>query len=379
MLQVNGRDYAVPDRPVVVVCLDGSAIEYIDAAAAAGAAPFLASLIAAGLCRRADAAVPTFTNPNNASIATGVPPSMHGITGNFFLDRETGRAVMMNDASFLRAPTILSACAHAGLDAAAVVAKDKLRRLLFAGLEGESASAEQDGIAVYSAQLSEHTLRRGVELMRTERPDVMYLSTSDFVQHAHAPGTAAANAFYQAIDGQLALLDSFDVSMVVTADHGMTAKTDQDGRPQIIFLADLCDRWLGAGAASVILPITDPYVGHHGSLGSFAWIYTSADVRPLTARLREVAGIDALVAADEACARFELPRDRVGDLAVIADRDHVIGARPGDHDLTALHGPLRSHGGLAERAVPMLFNRPPRREVPNLRNADAFWMAFNVL
>jgi len=381
-IQVNGRDYAAPRRPVVVVCLDGSSVEYIGAAVAAGAAPFFASLLSARTLRLARAAVPTFTNPNNASIVTGVPPSVHGIIGNFFLDRETGRAVMMNDASFLRAPTILSAWARAGSNVAALVAKDKLRRLLFDAADGDYASAEQDGVPVYSADLSEHVLRRGVELMRRRRPDVMYLSTSDFVQHAHAPGSDAANVFYRAIDEQLATLDGFDVSMVITADHGMNAKTDAAGTARIVFLQELCDDWSGPGAATVILPITDPYVGHHGSLGSFAWIYASADDarRTVMRRLLEVDGIAAAFDRDEACRRFELPRDRAGDVAVIADERYVIGTRRADHDLSALHGPLRSHGGLAEQTVPLLFNRPPRREPPNpLRNYDAFWVAFNAL
>lgn len=167
------------------------------------------------------------------------------------IDRETG--VMMNDASFVRAPTILHACAHAGAVVRAVVAKDKLRQLVGIGLAGGCISAEQDGVPVYSAELSIHVLRRGVELLRTERPDVLYLSTSDFIQHAHAPGTAAANAFYAAVDEQLAMLDDFDVNLVITADHGMYAKSDTAGRPRIVFLQELCDVWCGPLSATVIL------------------------------------------------------------------------------------------------------------------------------
>ena len=37
-----------------------------------------------------------------------------------------------------------------------------------------------------------------------------------------------------------------------------------------------CTRPRGAGTARVILPITDPYVVHHGALGSFATIYVDA-------------------------------------------------------------------------------------------------------
>ena len=160
ILRVNDRDYRWPARPLVVVCLDGSPFEYLRQAIAAGVAPYLESLVARGCVRMADAAMPTFTNPNNLSIVTGVSPARHGISGNFFLDRETGLAVMMNDASFLRAETIPASFSQAGATVVVMTAKDKLRNLLGAGLTGVCLSAEQEGQPVYSALLSEHVLRR---------------------------------------------------------------------------------------------------------------------------------------------------------------------------------------------------------------------------
>jgi phosphonoacetate hydrolase len=366
----------------VVVCLDGSSFDYVDAAVSARVAPFLASLVAANEYRTVNAAMPTFTNPNNASIVTGAPPAVHGIIGNFFLDRLTGRAVMMNDASFLRGPTILHATEQAGASAAAIVAKYKLRQFIGAGLSGACASAEQGGVPVYSAELSLDVLRRGVDVMRTVRANVMCLSTSDFTQNAHPPGTEAANSFYREVDEQLARLDGLGVRLVITADHGMSAKADVRGRPRIVFLQVSCDEWAGRGNETVILPITDPHVTHHGSLGSFAWIYTASPnaCATILERLADTHGIEAVYAQKDACRLFELPRDRTGDIAVVADRDHVLGTRQADHDLSALHGPLRSHGGRAEQPVPMLFNRQPRSELPvGLRNDDAFWVALNVL
>ena len=191
-----------------------------------------------------------------------------------------------------------------------------------------------------------------------------------------------AISFYQAIDRQLATLDGLDVTIVVTADHGMRAKADAAGRPRIIFLQELFDEWLGGSAATVILPITDPYVAHHGSLGAFATAYITDDALRTTAleRLRSTHGIDVVLNQAAACAAFELPPDRVGDIVICADCDHVLGTRPGDHDLSALHGPLRSHGGLGEREVPMLCNGPIDLDVAHrLRNFDAFWVALNAL
>ena len=195
---------------------------------------------------------------------------------------------------------------------AVVTAKDKLRRLLGHGMNGICFSSEksdqvtqqENGIAevlslvgrplpdVYSAELSEFVFAVGVKLMQQRRPDVMYLSTTDYVQHKHAPGADGANAFYAMMDGFLGQLDEMGCVIALTADHGMNAKVGMDGQPDVFYLQDWCDARLGAGRARVILPITDPYVVHHGALGSFATIYLPADVsasdlRHLTRRLRE--------------------------------------------------------------------------------------------
>jgi phosphonoacetate hydrolase len=379
-LRVNDRDYRWPVRPLVVVCLDGSAFDYLRLAIAARVTPYLESLVSRGFVRMVDAAMPTFTNPNNLSIVTGVAPAVHGISGNFFLD-ETGAAVMMNDASFLRAGTIPGAFSRAGAKVVVMTAKDKLRDLLGAGLEGLCLSAEQEGQPVYSAGLSEHVLQRGAELMRSQAPDLMYLSTSDYIQHTHAPGSPEANRFYGAIDRHLAELDRLGATLVITADHGMNAKADAQGRPRVIFLQALLDDWLGRDRTKVILPITDPYVAHHGSLGSFAMVYlTDAGAATgILTRLRDVPGVEMVLAREDACRRFELPVDSTGAVVICADHRTVLGTTPADHDLSVLQAPLRSHGGLAEREVPMLCNHraPEESSGRRLKNYDAFWIGLN--
>jgi phosphonoacetate hydrolase len=370
-------------RPTVVVCLDGSAFEYIERAIAAEVAPYLQSLVRSGFFRLASSALPSFTNPNNVSIVTGVPPEVHGICGNFFLDRASGEAVMMNDASFLRAETILSAFSRAGVRVGVVTAKDKLRRLLGHGVDestGVCVSTEARGVEVYSAALSEKALAEGVRLLEAAAVDLMYVSTSDYVQHKYEPGDETANRFYASVDRSLAAMDATGATLVVTADHGMRAKADEIGVPRAMFLQDILDQWLGPGAARVILPITDPYVLHHGSLGACAMVYLSApDTADTVAqRIGGLRGIDVAVPHDRACVQFELPVDRTGDVVVFANGDFVVGTRPADHDLSALDAPLRSHGGRSEQLVPMLSNRSV--EVPAgraLRNFDAFDVALN--
>lgn len=402
---VNGRDYRAPSRTTVVICLDGSEPGYIEEAIKAGVAPTFARFMKDGAHVHADSVIPSFTNPNNLSIITGRPPSVHGIAGNYFYDTANDREVMMNDPQFLRSPTILAGMYDAGFKVAAVTAKDKLRSLLSHGLDyaggraiafssekADQASKKNNGIddllnfvglplpEVYSAGLSEFVFAAGVKLVQHHRPDLMYLSTTDYIQHKVGPGTKIANDFYAMIDGYLAQLDELGCNVVATADHGMNDKFTADGKPDVLYLQDLFDEWVGKGKARVILPITDPYVAHHGSLGSFATIYTpsGSNVAELIKRLQDTPGVELALTRNAACNRFELPIDRVGDIVVVSTRHKVLGTSQARHDLSGLTEPLRSHGGLTEQRVPLIANRkivlPPGHV---LRNFDVFDVALN--
>ena len=400
-IEVNGRSYRLPARPSVVVCVDGCEPDYIAQAVAAGHMPWMKRVLAAGSAVIADCVIPSFTNPNNLSIVTGASPAVHGICGNYLYDTESGAEVMMNDPKWLRAPTLLAALADAGCKVAVVTAKDKLRKLLGHRLRGLCFSAEKaddttlaehgiEGVlelvgrpvpSVYSAELSEFIFAAGVRLMRTRAPDVMYLSTTDYVQHKHAPGSAEANAFYRMMDRYFAELEDAGCTLAITADHGMNAKTRLDASPNVIYLQDVLDEWLGAARTRVILPITDPYVVHHGALGSYATVYLPADLTAasVAGRIAALRGIELVLTRADAARRFELPADRIGDLVVIAERAVVIGGAAAKHDLSGLDAPLRSHGGLSEQQVPLVMNRPIAALDANRRwrNFDAFDWVLN--
>lgn len=397
----NGRNYKVPTQPTVVVCIDGCEPDYLAQAVAAGRMPWLQRTLTLGTGMHADCALPSFTNPNNLSIVTGVAPSIHGICGNYFLDSSTGKEVMMNDPQWLRCPTLLAVASKAGLSVAVVTAKEKLRTLLGHGLQGICFSAEcadaakhaSHGIdtvlelvgkpqpSVYSADLSEFVLIAGVRLMQTRRPDLMYLSTTDYVQHKHAPGTPAANDFYAMLDGYMAQLEDLGCVVAITADHGMHAKTRMDGTPKVIYLSDWLRTFLQRDDSRVILPITDPYVVHHGALGSFATIYLPIDVshQSVCATLGQLPGIDLALPRAEAAMQLEIPADRIGDVVVIGDRFTVLGTTAAAHDLSGLDAPLRSHGGRGEQDVPLIMNRPAAAldRTRKLRNFDVFDLALN--
>ncbi|WP_171232362.1 phosphonoacetate hydrolase [Ruegeria sp. HKCCA4812] len=402
-VEANERVYPTPKVPAIAICLDGCEPEYLDVAIAKGLMPNLKRIREEGTDRLAHSVIPSFTNPNNLSIATGRPPIVHGICGNYLIDPDSGEEVMMNDVRFLRAPTIFSQFYDAGFRVAMVTAKDKLRALLGAGLKfdegravafssersGETTLAEHgidnaskwlgmDVPEVYSAELSEFVFAAGVKLLKEFKPDVMYLSTTDYIQHKFAPDQKGALDFYAMFDRYLGELDELGAAIVVTADHGMKPKHLADGSPSVVYVQDLMDEWLGKDAARVILPITDPYVVHHGALGSFATAYLpdGADRDDIISKLKATSGITHVLTKAEAIEQFELPGDRIGDIVMVSGENICIGTSAHRHDLAALKEPLRSHGGLTEQEVPFIVNRVI--DLPNqpvLRNFDAFFYA----
>jgi len=349
------------------------------------------------------AAMPTFTNVNNVSITTGVPPSVHGISGNFFLDPETGKEVMMNSVTYLRAETILASAARAGRKVAMVTAKEKLRDLLSHGLEGIAISAEKadqanketHGITdvetavglpappIYSADASLFVLKAGVSFLEQRKADFLYLSLTDYMQHKYAPATAESLDFYEAIDCEIGHLLAQQAIIGITADHGMNAKQQPDGTPNVIYLETLLTEQFGE-EIKVLLPITDPYVVHHGALGSFAVIHLPdlALTAPVLQYVMRLNGIREVYDRTTAAYKLELPEDRIGDLVVVSGRDVAIGRTPNDHDLVAVQEGLRSHGGRYEEMVPLLLSEPltppyVRYAGADPRNFDIFDFTLN--
>ena len=404
---VNSREYGWPKAPLVVICCDGSEPDYMEIAMAEGLMPSLKGMIAKGENARGLCVIPSFTNPNNLSIVTGAPPAVHGICGNYLIDPATGLETMMNDPKWLRAPTIFEKFQKAGAKIAVITAKDKLRLLLGKGLvfdgtavafsseHADKAMLKDNGIEgvcetvgmavpeVYSAELSEFVFAAGVKLLASMNPDLMYLSTTDYVQHKYAPGSSGANSFYKMMDGYLGQLDAQGAIVVVVADHGMKAKHLANGEPDVIYLQDALDQKFDLGTTKVILPITDPYVQHHGALGSFATVYLKGRaVDEVSKFIAQQSGIDVVLDRVKGCARFELPEDRMGDIFVLSGGNtgsKVIGTSRNKHDLSGLNEPLRSHGGLTEQTVPIIINRKVQDLPKPLRNFDAFFIGCNCI
>lgn len=389
-VHLNGVSYRAPLHPVVVICIDGGDPAYIEQGLRDGILPNIARFMQEGFSAIAEGTVPSFTCPNNMSIVTGAPPAVHGISGNYYLDAATREAVPMTGPELLRSRTILAEFADAGAQVISITAKDKLRKQLGKDLDMSrgniSFSAEKaarctlanNGIEnvltlvgrpqpdMYSMDLSLFVLEAGLKLFEEERPDLMYLSLTDYIQHKYAPGDPVANEFYQCIDVLFGKLAARGATVALTADHGMNDKSKPNGRPNVIYLQDILDRAFGAGDTKVICPITDAFVRHHGALGGFVRVWClggKATPQAIVDLVKDLPGIAAALTRDEVCARFALPPDREGDVAVIGDAHTVIGAGASEHDLSGLaDARLRSHGAPTEARVPFILSRPVSAE-----------------
>lgn len=403
-VELNGRCYEWRGQPTVVLCVDGFDPAYLDRGLTDGIFPTISTFKTQGFMATADSVVPTFTNPNNTSIVTGAPPSVHGISGNYYLDRETGKEVMVTDAHLLRSETILGLFSQAGVRTAAVTAKDKLRKMLAHNLKGIAFSSqcadcctiEENGITdvegmvgrrrpeMYDPDLSLFVLDAGICLLERKAADILYLSLSDLVQHGHVPGEPESDAFYLAIDQRVARMVALGAVVGITGDHGMNDKCRADGTSNVVFLEDELNGRFGEGTVRVICPITDPFVMHHGALGSFVRVYRkkSTDLDVLMRVTRSLPGIELVLDGPSAAERFELPLDREADFVAISERHAVIGATRAEH-LTGPGTRLRSHGGISEQPVPFILSRQLNEryrriaESRRLRNFDIFEFTLN--
>jgi phosphonoacetate hydrolase len=416
-ITLHSRTYHSPQQPTVVICIDGFDPTYLTPTTTPTLNSF--TMPQYGFHATAHCAMPSLTNPNNLSIITGAPTSAHGVSGNYYLDKTTGKEVMMVDDSSMWGSTILAELANQlGVRVAAITAKDKLRRIINHGLPlgrkggaicfsaqfaNEATLAEngdgnvegwlgQKAPPQYSGELSLFVLDAGLRLLQENRADLFYLTLSDYIQHKHAPEEPEAEWFMGEIDRRVGDFVGMGALVVVTGDHGMSAKADPtSGEPNVLFLEDvLREKWPAANAR-VICPIADPFVKHHGALGGFVRVHLLGQgqankkvVGEMLEYVRTLPEVEVAYAGKDAAERFEMPVEREGDLVVISKKNAVLGGRRDEHDLEGLKGhKLRSHGGLSEQEIPLLRSKPLSAEAlervkgRQWRNFDAFDLALN--
>lgn len=352
----------------LLLCLDGIDPEYL----AVSSVPTLDQLGQRGWRTIGQGAMPSVTNVNNVSMVTGGPPALHGITANFYHDRATGQSVYMESADFLLAPTIFERAAQSSRRSAVITSKDKLRTLIARGasdvISAESPPAwvvEAVGAPppILSVEVNHWLFRAAITLCRTHPPDLLYLTLTDYAQHKYAPETAESQANLAALDSLLAdLLNSGpEFTVVVTADHGMRAKTRGLDLGQILAQANI--------SADVIPIIKDRYVVHHQNLGGSAYVYLGdlARLEDAMAVLRAKEGVESVWRREQAAVEFQLHPDRIGDLFVLATEETVFGALPAPREAVS----VRSHGCLHTRAVPIIACGPGAPREPFAFNYQA--------
>jgi phosphonoacetate hydrolase len=409
-MELNGIHYSWPRKPLVVVCIDGGDPEYLETGLRDGIIPNIARFMKDGFYQVAQGSMPSFTCPNNMSIVTGTEPEVHGISGNFFIDPKSGEPVVMTGPELLRSRSIMSEFSREGAKVVSITAKDKLRKQLqkemdlsrgsvsFSSQHADQCTMEENGIEnvlefvgqslpdMYSAELSLFVLDAGIKLMEKQKPDLVYLSLTDFIQHAHAPGSEEANRFYIEMDQRFGRLQELGAMVALTADHGMGDKSDESGEPNVIWLQDVLDQEFISNSCRVICPITDAFVGHHGALGGFVRVYLEKDQdrHEVINVIESLEGVEQVWTAENVAKELEQPLDREGDLAVVSDKKTVIGGSKKNHDLSALKGKrLRTHGSLHEAKVPFILSEPLNEVYTNrskespLRSREIFEYALN--
>jgi len=354
----------------LIVCLDGIGPEYL----AASHTPALDELGRRGWRTIGQGAMPSVTNVNNVSLITGGPPALHGITANYYFDRDTGQSVYMESADFILAPTIFERATAQGRRSAVITSKDKLRTLIARGasevISAESPPAwvvEAIGAPppILSVEVNHWLFQAAIALCHAGRsaPELLYLTLTDYAQHKYAPETTESRANIARLDSLLAdLLDSGpDFAVVATADHGMRAKTRG---------LDLGKILIEAGIPNDAIPIIkDRYVVHHQNLGGSAYVYLENldHLDEALALLRAEPGVESVWPRAEAAQAFQLHPDRIGDLFVLATEETVFGALPSPHEAVS----VRSHGCLHTRAVPIIACGPGLLREPFVYNYQA--------
>ena len=404
-IELYGKEYALPSQPTVVVCVDGFDPKYLEYGIENGLMPNCKKYLETGFHVTGKSLMPSLTNPNNTSIITGVPSSIHGISGNFFLDRETRKEKMITDDSLLRGSTILSEMSKKGVRVAAITAKDKLRMILqhdirdgicFSSQYAAECTLEENGIenvedwigrptpSQYSADLSLFVLDAGIKLLEEQRADLLYLTLSDYTHHTYAPGDKESNDFSAALDSRFGKLVELGAVLGVTADHGMSDKSKDDGSPNVLFLQDELEKRFGSDCARVICPIADPFVKHHGALGSFVRVYVwdASNIDSMIEFCKACPQVELALNGSDGAALFEMPLDREGDIVVVSKANAVIGAKESEHDLSQLRGHrLRSHGGMSEQSLPIIMStsvaKPEEAAKKKWKNYDIFDLVLN--
>jgi phosphonoacetate hydrolase len=346
------------NQRVVIVMLDGFGPDYLEQSEM----PVLKGLMAKGFTKVVAGVMPSVTNVNNASIATGTWPESHGITGNSFFDEHAGRAEYMENSRYVLRPTLFERAARRGIKSALLTAKKKTVALLANGTDlaiaAEAPTADQiqkygTPPAIYSREINYWLWGVAVNLLKT-RPDLkcVYVHTTDYPMHTWAPQAPESKEHLAKLDALLgqAVAAAPDAAFLITADHGLNAKT------RCWDLAKACKN-RGLELRFALSAERDKYVKHHRTFGGtgYVWLRSQRDLEAATKIIRGLDGVEAVLTRAEAARRFHLMPERIGELVVLGDRDTVFGETEPGLEVESLPPTFRTHGSTHEANVPLII------------------------
>ena len=339
------------DRKVLFVCIDGFGPEYLQHSEM----PNLKEMIEAGVYVEGRGVIPSVTNVNNSSIVTRSFPAVHGITGNYYYDRDTGTGTFMESEDFLLSPTIFDHARSRGIKTGFVTSKEKLMFLSGSAdmaVSGESPTSEMltrigPQHDVYTPDINFWSFDAARHFLGEGECQLVYLATTDYMMHTYPPDDERSLSHLHTIDHMLGriLNDHNNLEVYLTADHGMSSKR---------VAVDIGAVLASSGIESEVVPIIrDRYVVHHQNLGGAGYVYLEdpAALEDALAVLGDVSGVEETFRRNEAAQAFDLYAERIGDIFFLGEQAVVFGE---------LGGPLRdevdirSHGSRHEATVPIV-------------------------
>jgi phosphonoacetate hydrolase len=338
-------------RKVLIVLIDGGDPQYFEQAEV----PNLRRLGASGFWVTGSCVIPSVTNVNNASVMTASFPRDHGITGNFWYNPATGDGTYMESADFLVRETLFERAKRLGMSTALFTSKVKLQHLLRRGADITVAGEDPPAALVakvgprcdiYSLEINLWVLEAARVVMREQDPDLVYLSTTDYIMHKFPPEHETAQRHMRELDRIIGRIadDQPDREIYLSADHGMSAKSRA---------INLAVKLQNVGIPAVFVPvIKDRYVVHHDNLGGVGYLYLKdpAAIEAAIAVLQAIPGVEEVHRRAAAVERFSLMPDRIGDLFVLGAPEVVFGDIDGEEQSIA----IRSHGSRHEERIPII-------------------------
>ena len=338
------------NNPIVIIIIDGFDPEYIQACAT----PNIDEVCSKGFLKIGNSMMPSVTNVNNVSLVTGLYPESHGINCNYWLNSDTGRETYMESADFILSETLFQKAGRLGKRSLMVSSKDKLRTLIGAHATVGFSSEEplEDIVSVvgppppiYSLEVNGWIVQAADHLMSESRFDVVYIATTDYAMHTSPPDHPESQRHMTILDDTIGELLSHhpDVTLLLTADHGMSSKDE---------MVDLKGILAARGIDSNPVPIIkDRYVLQHSNLGGCTFVYLDdKDQSEALAILRETPGVHSAFSREEAVQEYRLHPGRMGNIFVNAEKNAVFG----DPTQIEMRVGLRSHASIHEREIPLI-------------------------